>query len=111
MAEVIDETDSQRLQRKDREQREQARRKSEAERQRLLDERQAHLEDIAIQNEIAKSEIETLMVDLKETERRLIRLHAATIVHGLRMLTGSRNQEIMDEMTLRLARYAVTGKA
>ena len=104
-------TEAAELEEKDRAQKRASRAHVETERQRLADERAAHQAELAKKAKEARGEIDKLMDALDESEQRLVRLHAATLVIDQRLLNGNNNQSVLDDMTLRLARYAVTGKA
>jgi len=94
-------------------QREEMKRRRDAERQQALDEREEHLAQVKAANEERQLEVMELMAGLKDPEQRAIRLEAISIClrTGLLSTGASHPQTILDDMTLRLARYAVKGDA
>lgn len=91
--------------------------KAEAEAKKRLDdaraaseaERQAHLKTMATEAEKSKSELDTVLEELKEPERRTIRLEAYRQVLSGEYDAGHLQARV-DDMALRLARYVLSGK-
>lgn len=99
------------LQRRDREQKEAVRRRQEEERERQEVERAAHREALRLEAEARNGELELLMGELKDPEKRQIRLFAALLVYGMGWAGDGDKQRALDDNALRLARYAVMGQA
>jgi hypothetical protein len=98
------------IQRRDREQKEAARRRQEEERERQEAERAAHREALRLEAEARNGELELLMGELKDPEKRQIRLFSALLVYGMGWADGDK-QRALDDNALRLARYTVMGQA
>lgn len=88
-------------------------RRRQEERRQADEEREEHLNQLAEASKLRAEEVEALMEGLKEPEKRAIRLEAISIClnAGLLSTGASHPQTILDDMTLRLARYAVKGIA
>ncbi len=77
--------------------------------QALADEREAHRQTMEVEAEKSKSELDTLLEALPAAERRGLRLKAyQTILSG--EYDAGHLQARVDDMALRLVRYATEGK-
>lgn len=94
-------------------QREEQRRKQREALESAALEREEHQAQLRAVAEERSLELGILMEDLKEPERRAIRLEAmkVALTTGLLSAGSSHPQTILDDLTLRIARYAVKGEA
>lgn len=99
------------LERKDREQKQAARKKQEEARAQMAREAELHREAMSNEAKARAEELDLLMTDLKEPERRQIRLHAVVLTYQLGLAGEGDKQANIDAMMLKLARYTVLGQA
>lgn len=91
--------------------------KAEAEAKKRLDdaraaaeaERQEHLSTMATEAEKSRSELDKVLDEMKEPEKRTIRLEAYKLVLSGEYDPGSLQSRV-DDTALRLARYVMAGK-
>jgi ferric-dicitrate binding protein FerR (iron transport regulator) len=88
-------------------------RRRDEERRQAEEEREEHLAQLQEASALRKMEVDELMDGLKDPERRAIRLEAISIAlrAGLLSVGAANSQTILDDLTLRLTRYAVKGEA
>lgn len=77
----------------------------------LLAEQDAHRKTIAAEAEKSKSELEIYLSDLKPDQQRLLRMHAYLTFMTADWAEASNRQAGVDLITLRLAKYMITGEA
>lgn len=77
----------------------------------LLAEQAEHQATLRREAEQSQSELEMVMAELKEPERRLVRLHAYLQFLNSEWGEASNRQVSVDLIALRLARYMVLGEA
>lgn len=81
-----------------------------AQRQQQADERKLHQDAIAAENAKSASELDVLLEKLPEPEQRQVRMHGYLVALNGQHDTPGNLQAHVDQQTLRLARYMVTGK-
>lgn len=81
-----------------------------ADREKMAEERRAHLENLAREARGRNDELEMLMGELEEPEKRQIRLHAAVLGYSQGWVGENDRQASLDSAALKLARYAVLGQ-
>lgn len=103
------ETPAEKDERKQRESEAKARQRVDKARQEHQTERDLHLATVKVEAEKSKSELDTLLSLLPEPEQRSIRLMAYELVLKGEWDAGHLQSRV-DDMALRLARYAIEGK-
>lgn len=99
------------LHRKDRMQREAVRRRQEEHRQQMVEDARLHREAMSAEAKVRAEEMDMLMSDMSETEKRQVRLFAATLTYAMGWAGEGDKQANIDGVALKLARYAVLGQA